>query len=113
MQTNTRLFDDLARLATGALGTAQGVKTEWENLFRQRLEKIIANMDLVTREEFDAVKAMVVLAREENELLKERLAELEARLNLAAKPAPAPRKAASAKPKQSESDPGPADIDPK
>ncbi|MCF8467497.1 MAG: accessory factor UbiK family protein [Sneathiella sp.] len=77
MQTNSRLFDDLARLATGALGTAQGVKAEWENLFHQRLERFIGEMDLVPREEFDAVKAMAVLAREENEALKTRLASLE------------------------------------
>jgi len=77
MQTNSRLFDDLARLATGALGTAQGVKTEWENLFHQRMERFISEMDLVPREEFDAVKAMVVLAREENEELRVRLDALE------------------------------------
>ncbi|USG62365.1 accessory factor UbiK family protein [Sneathiella marina] len=77
MQTNSRLFDDLARLATGALGTAQGVKSEWENLFHQRLERFIADMDLVPREEFDAVKAMAVLAREENEALTSRIDQLE------------------------------------
>jgi BMFP domain-containing protein YqiC len=77
MQTNSRLFDDLARLATGALGTAQGVKSEWENLFHQRLERFIADMDLVPREEFDAVKAMSVLLREENEMLSQRLDKLE------------------------------------
>jgi hypothetical protein len=63
MQTNSRLFDDLARLATGALGTAQGVKTEWENLFHQRLERFISEMDLVPREEFDAVKAMATKSK--------------------------------------------------
>jgi hypothetical protein len=93
MQTNSRLFDDLARLATGALGTAQGVKSEWENLFHQRLERFISEMDLVPREEFDAVKAMAVLAREENELLKERLAALEEKVAAQTKPSRA-RKAA-------------------
>ncbi|MFC4272835.1 accessory factor UbiK family protein [Sneathiella chungangensis] len=87
MQTNSRLFDDLARLATGALGTAQGVKAEWENLFHQRLERFISEMDLVPREEFDAVKAMVVLAREENDALKERLAALEKKIDGPAKAA--------------------------
>ena len=77
MQTNSRLFDDLARLATGALGTAQGVKSEWENLFHQRLERFISDMDLVPREEFDAVKAMSVLLREENEALSDRIDQLE------------------------------------
>ena len=86
MQTNSRLFDDLARLATGALGTAQGVKTEWENLFHQRLERLISEMDLVPREEFDAVKAMAILAREENDALKERLSALEEKLAAQAKP---------------------------
>ncbi|MDF2367799.1 MAG: accessory factor UbiK family protein [Sneathiella sp.] len=93
MQTNSRLFDDLARLATGALGTAQGVKTEWENLFHQRLERFINEMDLVPREEFDAVKAMAVLAREENETLKERLAALEEKIAAQSK-APRARKTA-------------------
>lgn len=94
MQTNSRLFDDLARLATGALGTAQGVKTEWENLFHQRLERFISEMDLVPREEFDAVKAMAVLAREENEALKERLAALEEKIAVQTK-APRARKTAA------------------
>ena len=96
MQTNSRLFDDLARLATGALGTAQGVKAEWENLFHQRLERFISEMDLVPREEFDAVKAMVVLAREENDALKERLAALEKKIDGLAK-APRVRKSSPSK----------------
>lgn len=103
MQTNSRLFDDLARLATGALGTAQGVKTEWENLFHQRLERFISEMDLVPREEFDAVKAMATLAREENEALKERLSALEKKLEALAK-APRTRKAAATKSKSASSD---------
>ncbi|MCC3306685.1 accessory factor UbiK family protein [Sneathiella sp. HT1-7] len=98
MQTNSRLFDDLARLATGALGTAQGVKTEWENLFHQRLERFISEMDLVPREEFDAVKAMATLAREENDALKERLTVLEEKIEALSK-TPRPRKAAPAKAK--------------
>ncbi len=103
MQTNSRLFDDLARLATGALGTAQGVKTEWENLFHQRLERFISEMDLVPREEFDAVKAMATLAREENDVLRERLAVLEEKIEALSK-TPRPRKAASAKAKSSTSE---------
>jgi len=87
MQTNSRLFDDLARLATGALGTAQGVKAEWENLFHQRLEKFISEMDLVPREEFDMVKAMAVLAREENDTLKARVDALEKKIEGLSKPA--------------------------
>jgi len=103
MQTNSRLFDDLARLATGALGTAQGVKTEWENLFHQRMERFISEMDLVPREEFDAVKAMATLAREENDALKERLAALEKKLEDLTK-APRTRKAAPAKAKSTPSE---------
>ena len=103
MQTNSRLFDDLARLATGALGTAQGVKAEWENLFHQRLERFIGEMDLVPREEFDAVKAMAVLAREENESLKTRLASLEKQVAALAKAA-GPRKTAARKAKPAATD---------
>ncbi|WP_373089552.1 accessory factor UbiK family protein [Sneathiella sp.] len=98
MQTNSRLFDDLARLATGAVGTAQGVKAEWENLFHQRLERFISDMDLVPREEFDAVKAMAVLLREENDAFKSRLEALEKKVATLSKPAPA-RKAKAANPK--------------
>lgn len=77
MQTNSRLFDDIARLATSALGTAQGFKGEFENLVQQRLERILSGMDLVSRDEFDAVKEMAVKAAEENERLNARIAALE------------------------------------
>jgi len=60
MQTTSRIFDDVARLASGALGTAQGVKTELDNLLHQRLERMMAKMDLVPRDEFDAIKEMVI-----------------------------------------------------
>ncbi|MEH6401872.1 MAG: accessory factor UbiK family protein [Sneathiella sp.] len=86
MQTNSRVFDDLAKLASGALGTAQGVKTEWENLFNQRIEKMISGMNLVPREEFDAVKAMVVSLTEIVEAQSEKIAKLEK--NSAPKKAP-------------------------
>ncbi len=88
MQTQNRLFDDLARVANGAIGTLGGVKTEIEALVRQRMESLLANMDLVTREEFDAVKAVAVAAREEQEALAARVAQLEAAV--AAKPARKP-----------------------
>lgn len=80
MQTDNRLLDDLARIATGALGTLQGVKGEVEQAFRQRLERALADMDLVSREEFEAVKAMAAAAREENLRLAARLEALESRL---------------------------------
>lgn len=83
MQTDNRLLDDLARLATGALGAVQGVKGEVEQAMRHRLEQALQGMDLVTREEFEAVKAMAVAAREENLRLSERMAVLENRLRAA------------------------------
>lgn len=81
MQTDNRLLDDLSRIAAGALGTLQGVKGEVEQAFRQRLERALADMDLVSREEFEAVRAMAQAAREENIRLSERLAALESKLN--------------------------------
>lgn len=81
MQTDNRLLDDLSRIATGALGALHGVKGEVEQAFRQRLEKALAEADLVTREEFEAVKAMAEAAREENIRLAERLAALESKQN--------------------------------
>ncbi len=77
MQTDNRLLDDLSRLATGALGTLQGAKQEVEALVRQRLERMLADLDLVSREEFEAVKAMAAAAREENDRLAARVAKLE------------------------------------
>lgn len=80
MQTDNRLLDDLARIATGALGTLQGVKGEVEQAFRQRLERALADMELVSREEFEVVKAMAAAAREENLRIAARLEALESRL---------------------------------
>ncbi len=80
MQTQNRLLDDLARVATGALGVAAGMRGEIEFRLRDQFEKILTGMDLVTREEFDAVKAMAAKARAEQETLARRVAALEARL---------------------------------
>jgi BMFP domain-containing protein YqiC len=80
MQTDNRLLDDLARVASGALGALSGVRTEVETRVREQFERVLARMDLVTREEFDAVKAMAAKARGEEEALAERLAALELRL---------------------------------
>ena len=80
MQTDNRFFDDLARMANGALGSLHGVREDVESRLKQRFERIVGDMDLVTREEFDAVKAMATKAREQNEALEKRIAELEARL---------------------------------
>ena len=80
MQTDNRLFDDLARMANGALGGLQGVREDVESRLKQRFERFVGEMDLVSREEFDAVKAMAAKAREQNEALETRIAELEKRL---------------------------------
>lgn len=79
-QTNNRLLDEIAKLMTDAAGAAQGVRREAETVMRSQAERLIRDMDLVTREELEAVKAMAVKARAENELLAARLAALEARL---------------------------------
>lgn len=80
MQFDHRLVDDLARVAGGALGTLAGIRDEVEARLRQQFERILAGMDLVTREEFEVVRAMAQTAREEQEKLLVRIAELEARL---------------------------------
>ena len=80
MQSQNRFFDDMARVAAGAVGALSGVRGEIEARFRDQLERILAGMDLVTREEFEAVKAMAAKAREEQELLIQRISELEERL---------------------------------
>ena len=80
MQSQNRFFDDLARVASGALGTLSGVKTEVETRLREQLERVLAGMDLVSREEFEAVKAMAAKARSEQEDLANRVAELESKL---------------------------------
>ncbi|HVO15409.1 MAG TPA: accessory factor UbiK family protein [Alphaproteobacteria bacterium] len=80
MQVNSRLLDDIARLMTGALGAAAGMKGEVETLVRERLRRLLDEADLVSREEFEAVKAMAARARAEQEALAAKLASLEARL---------------------------------
>ena len=80
MQTRDKFFDDISQLMTNAAGMAQGVKTEAETAMKSWFERWLAESDLVTREEFDAVREMAVKAREENESLAARIAELEARL---------------------------------
>src|SRR5436305_11623900 len=80
MQSQNRLFDDMARVAAGAVGALSGVRGEIEARFRDQLERVLAGMDLVSREEFEAVKAMAAKAREEQEVLLRRVEKLEARL---------------------------------
>jgi len=81
-QTTSRIFDDLAKLMADAAGAADGVRKEMQGVMRAQSERVMGAMDLVQREEFEAVKAMAVKAREENEKLTARLAQLEADLVL-------------------------------
>jgi BMFP domain-containing protein YqiC len=80
MQINNRFIDDLARVAAGALGVASGVRDEVESLLRARFERYLTDLSLVTREEFDAARDIAVRARENEEKLAVRLAELERRV---------------------------------
>ena len=77
MQTRNKFFDDMSQLMTNAMGVAQGAKTEAETAMRSFVDRWMADRDFVTREEFDAVRAMAQKAREENEALKGRLDALE------------------------------------
>lgn len=79
-QTHNRILDDMARLMTDAAGLAQGVKREAETVMRTQLERLLSTMDVVTREEFEAVRDMAILARDENDRLQARIAALEAKL---------------------------------
>jgi len=81
-QTTNRFFDEIGRLMNDAAGAAQGVKREIDTVMRTQAEKILRDLDVVKREEFEAVKDMARLAREENEALKARIADLEAKLGI-------------------------------
>jgi BMFP domain-containing protein YqiC len=80
MQNDNRIFEDLARVASGALSALTGVREEVEARLRDQFQHILDRMNLVRREEFEAVQAMAAKARDEQERLAERLAALEARL---------------------------------
>jgi BMFP domain-containing protein YqiC len=75
-----RILDDFAKLMTDAAGTAQSVRQELETAFRSQAERVMNTMDVVKREEFEAVRDMAIKARDENERLSRRIAELEAKL---------------------------------
>jgi BMFP domain-containing protein YqiC len=94
MNTNSaRFFDELARVMMSAAGAAQGVRNEVDTLFRTQAERILNDLDVVQRDEFDAVREMAAKAREENESLKNQIVEL--RTEIAAL---SPKKSARAKP---------------
>jgi len=79
-QTQNRIFDEFARLMNDAAGVASGVRREFDTLFRTQADRVLRDLDLVRREEFEAVKEMARLAREQNEALEARIAALEAKL---------------------------------
>jgi BMFP domain-containing protein YqiC len=89
VQTTGRLYDEIARLMNDAAGVAQGVRREFDTVMRGQAERILRDLDVVHREELEAVKEMARLAREENEALRARVAALEAKLGTP--PAESPR----------------------
>src|SRR5215813_1257578 len=92
MQTDNRILDDMAKAATGALGSLAGLRHEIEMRVQQQLERLLGRMNLVSREEFETMKAVAQAAREQQIKLERRLHEIEARLGIA--PAPAAAEAA-------------------
>lgn len=95
MVTSNRLLDDISRLMTDAAGAAQGVRREAENVVKSQLERFLREMDIVTREEFEAVREMAIMAREENDRLLARVTALEA--GMASAPAAKAPKASAKK----------------
>ena len=85
-QGPNRLFDEFAKLMTDAAGAAQGLRQEAETAFRSQAERFLADMDLVKRDEFDAVQEMASRARSENETLKKQIESLEKRIAALEKP---------------------------
>jgi BMFP domain-containing protein YqiC len=85
-QTTNRFLDEVARMMNDAAGVATGMRREAETLFRTQADRVLRELDVVKREEFEAVKEMARIAREENEALKARIAALEARLGSATTP---------------------------
>jgi len=82
MQTRNKVMDDISQLMTNAMGVAQGAREEAETAMKSWVDRFLADRDLVTREEFDAVRAMAQKAREENDALKARIEALEAKVDL-------------------------------
>ena len=93
MQSENRMFDDFVKMVNGFAGTFAGMGREAEASAREKMREWMGGVDFVSREEFDAVKAMAAKAREENEALKARIAALEAKLGGSLeKPKPAPKR---------------------
>jgi len=106
-QTTGRLYDEFAKFMNDATGVATGMRREFETVLRTQAERMLHELDVVQREEFEAVKEMARLAREENEALKARLAALEAKI--AAAPTP-PTPVLPQVPPQVPPQPGPPPI---
>jgi len=85
-QTSNRFFDEVGRLMNDAAGVASGVRREFDTVMRTQAERVLRDLDVVQREEFEAVKEMARLAREENEALRARIAALEAKLGATSSP---------------------------
>ncbi len=98
MQTRNKILDDVSQLMTNAMGVAQGARTEAETAMKSMIDRWLADRDFVTREEFDAVRAMAQKAREENEALKARLDALEAKMSAPAKASKPGKTTKTAKP---------------
>jgi BMFP domain-containing protein YqiC len=94
MQSENRMFDDFVKMVNGVAGTMAGMGREAESSMREKMREWMAGADFVSRDEFEAVKAMAATARDENEILKSRIAALEAKV---AGPAAAPKRAAKGK----------------
>jgi len=95
-QTNSRFFDEFAKLMTNAAGAAQGVRQEVDTLFKTRAERVLRELDVVSREEFDAVREMAAKARMQNDALEKRIAGLETELAKLTPKAKAPARKAKA-----------------
>lgn len=96
MQSENRLFDDLVKMVNGVAGTMAGMGREAEESMREKMREWVGGMDFVSRDEFEAVKAMAAAARDENEILKSRIAALEAKV---AGPASGAKRSSPRKPK--------------
>ncbi len=91
MQSQKPFFDDIARVASGALGALSGLRAEMEAMMRQQFERFTSSLDLVPRDEFEVVRAMAIKAREDNEAQAARIAELESKLAALATPPDKPK----------------------
>lgn len=108
MQSDNRIFDDFVKVINGAAGTFAGMAREGEAAARERFRSFVGGMDFVSRDEFEAVKAMAAAARDENEALKARIDALEAKLGGAGAAKPVPPKSAPKKVKTKKGDADPA-----